>query len=237
MMSKFVKHLGPNPSGKDFAVGDIHGCFSRMEEGLNAIGFDPSRDRLFSVGDLVDRGPESHRVLDWLAKPWFHAIQGNHEEMAITWGHLGANPHEYERHGGKWLMDMRHDEQQPYVEALAKLPYAMEVETATGLVGLVHAEVSQPTWQSMREKMHDGATDEEMEAVKNHILWSQSRYRKRHAFEPIVPDLKAVVVGHVPMVKALVLGNAYYLDTCGWVPKGHFTFLNLGTLEIMPATP
>jgi len=38
-------------------------------------------DQLFSVGDLVDRGPESHRVLEWLARPWFFAICGNHDFM------------------------------------------------------------------------------------------------------------------------------------------------------------
>ncbi|WP_261986408.1 metallophosphoesterase, partial [Enterococcus faecium] len=65
-MTKFVKHFGPNSIGRDFAVGDIHGCFSRLNSALNTIEFDPSKDRLFSVGDLVDRGPECHLILEWL---------------------------------------------------------------------------------------------------------------------------------------------------------------------------
>jgi len=48
-----------NAVGRDFAVGDIHGCFSHLRRSLEAIGFDASVDRLFSVGDLIDRGPES----------------------------------------------------------------------------------------------------------------------------------------------------------------------------------
>ena len=55
-----MPRFAQNTVGRDFAVGDIHGCFTELQRGLEAIGFDPSTDRLFSVGDLVDRGPESH---------------------------------------------------------------------------------------------------------------------------------------------------------------------------------
>ncbi|WP_156803421.1 metallophosphoesterase [Frateuria aurantia] len=46
-------------------MGEIHGCFSRLEAALALVGFDAGRDRLFAVGDLVDRGPESAEVLNW----------------------------------------------------------------------------------------------------------------------------------------------------------------------------
>lgn len=67
-MSK-LKHFTVNTAGRDFAVGDIHGHFTRLQVALDAVSFDPAVDRLFSVGDLVDRGPESEQVLEWLAKP------------------------------------------------------------------------------------------------------------------------------------------------------------------------
>ena len=55
-----MPRLAQNTVGRDIAVGDIHGCFTELQRGLDTIGFDPCTDRLFSVGDLVDRGPESH---------------------------------------------------------------------------------------------------------------------------------------------------------------------------------
>lgn len=82
-MTEAMPRFARNVAGRDFAVGDIHGCFSYLERSLEVIGFDEGVDRLFSVGDLVDRGPESDQVLTWLGKPWFHAICGNHEVMAI----------------------------------------------------------------------------------------------------------------------------------------------------------
>ena len=70
-----------NRIGRDFAVGDIHGCFTALQIALDAIGFSPETDRLFCAGDLVDRGPGSHLVVDWLDKPWFFSTRGNHEAL------------------------------------------------------------------------------------------------------------------------------------------------------------
>ena len=46
-------------AGRDFVVGDVHGCFRTVENALRRVGFDPGCDRLFSVGGLVNRGPNS----------------------------------------------------------------------------------------------------------------------------------------------------------------------------------
>jgi serine/threonine protein phosphatase 1 len=54
-----IKKFELNEKGRDFVVGDIHGCFDLLSNNLKEIGFDESVDRLFSVGDLVDRGKQS----------------------------------------------------------------------------------------------------------------------------------------------------------------------------------
>lgn len=83
--SPLIRRFSRNPLGRDLAVGDIHGYFSRLEQTLNQAGFDPARDRLFSVGDLTDRGPDCTAVLDWLAKPWFHPVCGNHDDYVCRY--------------------------------------------------------------------------------------------------------------------------------------------------------
>ena len=56
----------PADGGTDWVVGDVHGCFETLRQALAAIDFEQGRDRLFSVGDLIDRGPNSIEALEWL---------------------------------------------------------------------------------------------------------------------------------------------------------------------------
>jgi serine/threonine protein phosphatase 1 len=78
---KMIKKLKNNTVGKDYFVGDIHGCYEQLMEALVKIKFNPDVDRLISVGDLVDRGADSVKCLNLLKEPWFHAVSGNHEDM------------------------------------------------------------------------------------------------------------------------------------------------------------
>jgi len=87
-----VKRLPKNVLGRDFVIGDIHGRFQLVDQALLAVDFDRERDRLFSVGDLVDRGPEPLRALEFLAQPWFHAVRGNHEDMFLHLYRRGTPP-------------------------------------------------------------------------------------------------------------------------------------------------
>ena len=96
--------LPANTRGRDFVVGDVHGCFDTLGLLLGQVDFDPERDRLLSVGDLIDRGPGSWQVLDWLAQMWLFAVRGNHEQMAIDYDASDAWRERYARNGGEWFM-------------------------------------------------------------------------------------------------------------------------------------
>ncbi|MCC6203178.1 MAG: symmetrical bis(5'-nucleosyl)-tetraphosphatase [Gammaproteobacteria bacterium] len=55
-----------------YAIGDIQGCYIELRELLDRCAFEPAHDRLWLVGDLVNRGPESLAVLRLL-----HALRDN----------------------------------------------------------------------------------------------------------------------------------------------------------------
>ena len=145
-----IERFAVNSRGRDLAVGDIHGHFQRLERCLEQIGFDPRRDRLFSVGDLVDRGPDSARALEWLAQPWLHAVQGNHESLAVSHVMGGRlDPQLYRAAGGGWFLELGPSEQRRFAERFADLPTALEIDTDDGLVGLLHADCPFADWHEL----------------------------------------------------------------------------------------
>ena len=65
----------------NYAVGDIQGCFKEFKEGLELIKFKSSKDFLWITGDLINRGPESLKVLEYVfkIKNSVHIVLGNHD--------------------------------------------------------------------------------------------------------------------------------------------------------------
>ena len=64
-----------------YAVGDIQGCFEPFLSLMKQVKFNPDKDRLWSVGDLVNRGPQSLDVLRWFFdhRDNVTMVLGNHD--------------------------------------------------------------------------------------------------------------------------------------------------------------
>jgi bis(5'-nucleosyl)-tetraphosphatase (symmetrical) len=69
-----------------YAVGDIQGCYVEFRQLLDLIAFNPARDRLWLVGDLVNRGPESLQVLRAVRDlgDSVTTVLGNHDFHLLT---------------------------------------------------------------------------------------------------------------------------------------------------------
>ena len=79
----------------NYLIGDLQGCDSAFARLLVKIGFSPSRDTLFVLGDLVNRGPESLATLERLMSYGSAArcLLGNHDLNLLAIAHGVRQPH------------------------------------------------------------------------------------------------------------------------------------------------
>lgn len=195
------RHIPKNKTGRDFVVGDIHGHFDLLMEELSYSGFDPKRDRVFSVGDLIDRGPASLKCLELLDKPWFYTVRGNHEQMMIDWATGDSFP-TWQRNYGVWTAALEPSEISMWISRLEHLPIAMTIEVNDSTVGICHAEPCGHDWQAMTA---DPKCQQQM-------MWGRKVLRSEVDPKPVT-GIDITIHGHTPVPKPRRIGNRHFIDT------------------------
>lgn len=79
-------------TGRLIAVGDIHGCHQEFADLLAQLAL-TSADRLILLGDLINRGPDSNRVIDLAREHATLALLGNHELRFLNCKRTGDEKH------------------------------------------------------------------------------------------------------------------------------------------------
>ena len=79
----------------NYLIGDLQGCCDALDRLLQRIDFSPSRDRLWLLGDLVNRGPASLATLRRLIGLGEAAtcLLGNHDLHLLAVAHGVRRPH------------------------------------------------------------------------------------------------------------------------------------------------
>lgn len=153
------KKYPKNELGRDFVCGDLHGAYERLMDFMKFVHFDKTKDRMFSVGDLVDRGPENEKCLRLIDEPWFHAVRGNHEQLMSQFYDPSEGPYGsyWIQNGGAWGSSYGKQSDPDYysdvgmeMRDLAKktteLPLMMTVERQDGkFFHVIHAELASPS--------------------------------------------------------------------------------------------
>jgi len=234
-----IQYLFSNNKGRDVVCGDIHGCFELLEQRLSEVNFQPHKDRLFSVGDIIDRGEDSALALDYLKKKWFYCVRGNHEQMFLNWV---MDPHSlfaynafymHIHNGGGWVANYlnvppqqldfdiengvdlheKYPSLQLWVDALKDLPYAIEIKSPVKTIGIIHAEIPQDIkWSSLEAELHKFE-------IANSVLFSRKYIHTRKFYNYAIDGIDAIYCGHTIVEQVKHTGNIHYIDTGAYANK------------------
>ena len=200
-----IPRIEANPAGRDFVAGDVHGEFPTLQRLLDQVGFDPQADRLFALGDLVDRGPNSGAALDWIESGRITlSVRGNHEQRLLdrinradeepdagAWG-LAMHP---------WFADVDRDAWPRWKAMIHSMPLAATVATRERPVGLVHASPTARAWNAMLGMLRMNDPDTVWHALENTAIARADRLRAAQDGMPgdgQIEGVRAVITGHTP---------------------------------------
>lgn len=213
-----------------YAIGDIHGGAKTFQALLDKIGLNLA-DRLYLLGDYIDRGPDSRGVLDIILKLMdggfdVRPVRGNHEDMLLqsiysddaflkSWIDVWATE-TLKSFGVKSSRDIP----VRYIDLLEQMPYTWSDDNFV----FVHAGLDMT--------MDDPLTESGPLAM----LWGENTPSGKNRLNG-----RTLVTGHkirpIPMIELSLLTDHYQLDNgafCNMQPNfGNLVALNLDTRELI----
>jgi bis(5'-nucleosyl)-tetraphosphatase (symmetrical) len=145
-----------------WVVGDVQGCARELEALLEAVRFDRGRDELVSVGDLVNKGPDSLAALRLWRDVGGRGVRGNHDVYALR-----AYAGRAKRRRSDTLQALFDaPDADELLGALGALPVLLRVDDAGAGTWVVHAGIH-PGWRDLDAAAAriDGVPDDDPEVA------------------------------------------------------------------------
>jgi serine/threonine protein phosphatase 1 len=207
-----ISYFEPNSKGRDFVIGDLHGAYKNLMVLMEKLNFSESQDRLFALGDLIDRGNDSEKCLDLLKQPWFFSIKGNHEELLMkTFENSSFRPL-WNKNGGQWSENISADTLASYANIVRDLPLVISIRSDVGRINLLHAE-----FFGSDEDLDRGNYSEK---VQQQLLWGRQLISNPKEFRPL-SQISKTYCGHSVVKTPIKIGAQIYIDTgAGFISEG-----------------
>ena len=156
-----------------YAIGDLQGCFDSLQELLGEIGFRQAEDRLWFVGDLVNRGPQSLEILRFVMSLGERAVSvlGNHDLHLLMVADGRVKAHRKDTLGAileapdrdellTWLrgLPLMHVDGE-YAMVHAGLLPSWSVGQALGLARETERALQGPDWRGLMAQMYGNQPD------------------------------------------------------------------------------
>lgn len=199
------RFFSANPVGTDWVCGDLHGEFDLLQTALASSGIDLLVDRLFLLGDVIDRGPQSRALLEWaLVTPWVYSVIGNHELLMIAGVDEPSLKARHRAIGGEWV-DQLDPATHRSLATRCRQSWPLTITLAHGddQVGLVHAQSPARNWGDVQASPYT-------RAFAMDCTWPWDRAQGEH--HP-VEGVTAVVSGHIGTDRVIRKANQVWIDT------------------------
>lgn len=196
---------------RTIAIGDVHGCADEFEELLEALKIQ-AVDRIIQLGDLINRGPDSHRVLELARIYQIEAIIGNHELRILT-AHEKNTPEILKDYDIETIQQLTSRDWE-YLKALPNYIHDQATDTI-----FVHAGfIPNSPW---KEQPLDIITQIQVIDKKGNAA-KRSDCPNGPPWADTWEGAPFVIYGHTPRPKVLERPNSIGIDT-GCVYGGHLT--------------
>ena len=160
-----------------YAIGDLQGCHPSLLELLEKLDFDPGEDRLWLVGDLVSRGPDSLETLRFVRDLGDRAVTvlGNHDLHLLA---IHAGVRETRDKGLQAVMAARdRNELMDWLRTRPLLHHDADLDTTQGPGGIdageLHRMLAGENWREFLDHMYGNQPDRWDDALQG---WDRLRF-------------------------------------------------------------
>jgi predicted phosphodiesterase len=198
-------------TGRLIAVGDIHGCYNEFSDLIDLLELQGG-DRVVLLGDIVNRGPDSLKVIDRARAVGSVALLGNHELRLLKYRKTGDR--QYVKEHDLETFDALRPEDWSYLESMQLTYEEPELNTVFVHGGFLPGE----PWQKQAAEI----------VTRIQVVDKDGRARKRadapdaHPWADLWGGPPFVVYGHTPRPEIYKLKWSVGIDT-GCVMGGHLT--------------
>jgi len=206
-----------------WVIGDVHGEYNKLIQLVEKI---PSNAKICFVGDLIDRGKDSSKVVEYVMSNEHRCTLGNHELMMLKAEDDGNNSVRWQRYGGRQTLQSYQDFSDEiwfkHIDFFKSLPYFLYFEIDEHKPLVVSHSYLHHLWRGKEHNLseHDGKD----------ILW-------RHMYEDDLFDTHREyqndiynIFGHSP-VKEPVITNTYAMIDTGAVYENEEGFGKLSAIH------
>ena len=213
------KERGLTLANKIFAIGDIHGCHHKLVTLLSRLPFDEAADTLVFLGDYINRGPDSRKVIETLLELEAHCahvvfLKGNHEQALLEYTITGeVEDFRLLRIMGAEATATSYNATLRQLVNLSCIPPAhqqflhnLKFSYSAGNYLFTHADYAEP------QPSPPGWTTEEGAEAQRHFE-AMLLASRRLAREELYLHESVVVFGHLPFSMPLVKVDRIGIDT------------------------